>query len=290
MILSVNTGTKEIKLISVMRDSFVPIQSGKKIKYNKINSAYASGGPELAIKTLNTVFGLDISEYATVNFFGMADIIDSVGGIEADITQNEVEYVNAGVVSQSDDLGEDGEKYKIKSAGKQLLNGIQAVAYSRIRYATNANGESNDYGRTDRQRYVINQLFQKAKTIDKASYPALIKSTLACCETSLSYSEILDLALDVMIQSPTFEESRVPDTEYTMKAPKTSAGSIVYYDLNFAAKLIHEFIYNGIKPEEYIKANGVQKYDWYNKGYSPPVFDETSQQTTGEPESGSVSE
>ena len=280
MILSVNTGTKEIKLISVMRDSFVPIQSGKKVTYNKINSAYANGGPELAIKTLNTVFGLDISEYATVNFYGMADIIDTVGGIEVDVSKSEVEQINLGINEQCKYTTDDPEQYKLQSSGLQQLNGIQAVAYSRIRYVSSASGESNDYGRTDRQRYVLNQLFQKAKSIEKSKYPALIKSALSCCETSLSYSEILDLALDVMLKSPTFEESRVPDTQYTMKAPKTSAGSIVYYDLNFAAKLIHNFIYNDIKPEDYIQTNGIEKYDWYNKGYTPPVFDDTNSAQT----------
>jgi len=280
MILSINQKTKEIKLISVMRDSFVPIDHKGKITYNKINNAYAKGGPELAVKTLNTVFGLDISEYATVNFYGMADIIDSVGGIEATVTKSEVTYINAGVVDHCKRAGLNAEDYKINSAGTQHLNGIQAVAYSRIRYVSNAEGESNDYGRTDRQRHVLNQLFQKAKSLDKSKYPAVIKAALPCCETSLSYTEILDLALSVMLKSPTFKETRVPDTKYIMKAPKTSAGSIVYYDLNFAANLIHSFIYDGVSPEDYIKENGIEKYDWYNKGYKPPVFNDTKNEET----------
>lgn len=290
MILSLNTGTKEIKLISVMRDSFVPIDYKNKITYNKINSAYAKGGPELAVKTLNTVFGLDISEYATVNFFGMADIVDALGGIEVEVTQNEVKHINDGVVSQCSFSGDDAEKNKIKSAGKQLLNGIQTVAYARIRYTSNAQGTSNDYGRTDRQRYVLNQLFNKAKTIDKSKYPALIKVAMPCCETSLSYTEIMDLALKIMLQSPTLEETRVPDTDYTMKAPKTSAGSIVYYDLNFAAQLIHSFIYDDVKPEDYIAANGVQKNDWYNKGFKPPVFEKNENKAENQVASSQTTE
>ena len=290
MILSLNTGTKEIKLISVMRDSFVPINYKNKISYNKINSAYAKGGPELAMKTLNTVFGLDISEYATVNFFGMADIIDALGGIEAEVTQSEVRHLNNGVTEQCRYSGDDAEKYKINSAGKQKLNGIQAVAYARIRYTSNAEGTSNDYGRTDRQRYVLNQLFNKAKTLEKSKYPALIKATMPFCETSLSYTEIMDLALKIMLQSPTFEETRVPDTNYTMKAPKTSAGSIVYYDLNFAAQLIHSFIYDDVKPEDYIATNGIKKYDWYNKGFKPPVFEKNENKTNNQAESSQTTE
>ena len=82
MILSINTKTGDIKLISVMRDSFVPIDKESGRVYSKINSAYASGGPVLAIKTLNTIFNLDISEYVSVNMFKLKDIIDAVGGIE----------------------------------------------------------------------------------------------------------------------------------------------------------------------------------------------------------------
>lgn len=290
MILSLNTGTKEIKLISVMRDSFVPIDYKNKITYNKINSAYAKGGPELAVKTLNTVFGLDISEYATVNFFGMADIIDALGGIEVEVTKSEVSFINGGVAEHCKYSGEDTEKNKINSAGKQLLNGVQAVAYARIRYTSNAQGTSNDYGRADRQRYVLNQLFNKAKTIDKSKYPALIKAAMPCCETSLSYTEIMDLAIKIMLQSPTFEETRVPDTDYTMKAPKTSAGSIVYYDLNFAAQLIHSFIYDDVKPEDYIAANGVQKNDWYNKGFKPPVFEKNENKAENQVASSQTTE
>ena len=273
MILNVNTKTNQIKLISVMRDTMVPIQRKNRTSYIKLNSAYATGGPEYAIKTLNTTFGLDISEYATVNFEGMADIIDQVGGIEAEITKNEINYINVAIEEQVTKYGGNPEDYKLSEAGYIHLNGIQAVAYSRIRYVANSEGVANDYGRTDRQRYVLNQLFNKVKSLEKENYVELIKSMLPHCETSLSYTEILDIALGVMLESPTLLETRIPDTTYTMKAPSTNLGSIVYYDLNFAAKLIHGFIYDGIKPEDYIAANGVEKNDWYTNGYTSPVFE-----------------
>ena len=87
MILSVDKINNTVKIVSIMRDSLVPIEKDGKTSYNKINSAYSLGGPSLAVKTLNTLFGLDISAYATVNFYGMADIIDAVGGIEIEVTQ-----------------------------------------------------------------------------------------------------------------------------------------------------------------------------------------------------------
>jgi len=84
MVLSIDTEAKTVKIVSIVRDTLVPIERNGTVKYRKINTAYAWGGPELAIKTINQNFGLDISEYATVNFNGMAEIIDAVGGIDAD--------------------------------------------------------------------------------------------------------------------------------------------------------------------------------------------------------------
>jgi LCP family protein required for cell wall assembly len=124
MVLSLNTETKTVKIISFMRDTLVPIEqpNGKKL-CNKINSAYAKGGPELAIKTLNQNFGLDISEYATVNFYGMAEIIDAVGGIEIDVQKQEINGYR-----RLNDLMEVNESYSIMEvdvpvawAGKTLI-------------------------------------------------------------------------------------------------------------------------------------------------------------------------
>ncbi len=272
MILSINTGTKKVKLISVMRDSLVPITKNGYTSFSKINSAYSRGGPELAIKTLNTVFGLDISEYATVNFSGMAEIVDAVGGVEIEIVQGEMSQVNACITDLCFISGIDAEGYQLKKAGVQTLNGIQAVGYARVRKATNVEGTTNDYGRTDRQRYVLGQIFNKAKELNIESFINLVKALGPCCETSLSYGEAIDLGISVLLRSPVFEETRVPDTTYTMRAPTTKAGSVVYYDLNFAAKLIHGFIYDDIKPEDYIAANGVERNNWYSTGFNPPTF------------------
>jgi len=273
MILSLNTITKKVKIISVMRDSFVPMTYDGKTTYGKINSAYAKGGPELAIKTINTIFGLDISEYATVNFFGMVDIIDALGGIEAELTEGEVtrktnvKAINFCIDELCSKLKRDPKNYRIYEPGKQTLNGVQAVAYSRIRYVSNIWGTNNDYGRTDRQRYVMEQLFNKALTIDKSQYIKLAKSLIPCSETSLSYKEIMGLAFDILLESPTFEQTRMPQEEFLMNSPG-GYGSVVYYDLDYAKELIHAFIYQGISPEDFIEENGVEKYDWYRNRFS----------------------
>lgn len=310
MIISLNTETKKVKLVSVMRDTLVPITYNGKTTYNKINSAYSKGGPELAIKTLNTVFGLDISEYATVNFFGMADIIDAVGGVEVQLVQEELDVygyedgkaVNYGFNGTVDDIcyskGISSAEYHIKKAGVYHLNGIQATAYARIRHAKNFEGTNDDYGRTDRQRYVMEQLFNKALTMDKGKYMSLAKALMPCSETSLSYSEIISLAFNILLSSPTFEQSRIPLTEYQMPSKSISGvGSCIYYDLDYAKKIIHAFFYDDIKPEDYIEANGVEKNDWYaNRNSSqtaskkPSSSSSSSQTTSSKPESSVTSE
>lgn len=271
MILSLNANTKQVKIISVMRDTLVPITYNGKTTYGKINSAYAKGGPELAIKTLNKVFNLDISEYATVNFFGMVDIIDAVGGIEAELTKKEtakldgtLHHINGCIQEICSKLKVDPTPHYIYTPGVKHLNGIQAVAYSRIRYVANIWGTNNDYGRTDRQRYVMEQLFNKALTLEKSQYVKLAKSLIPCSETSLNVSQILGLAFDILLESPTFMQARIPHEEFLMRQP-SGYGSVVYFDLDFAAKLIHEFIYNNISFEDYISENGIEKNDWYAK-------------------------
>ena len=161
-------------------------------------------------------------------------------------------------------MGLDPAKYYVKEAGLHHLNGVQAVAYARIRHAANIEGTNDDFGRTDRQRYVMEQLFNKAVTLNTSQYISLAKSLIPCSETSLSYSQIMSLAVNILLASPTFEQSRVPLDEYRMPSKSISGvGSCLYYDLDYAGKVIKAFIYDDIAPEDYIKTNGVEKNDWY---------------------------
>ena len=154
--------------------------------------------------------------------------------------------------------------------------------YGRIRYVANIWGTNNDYGRTDRQRYVMEQLFNKAVTLGKSQYMSLAKALIPCAETSLSYTDIMGLATSILLHSPSFEQTRVPFTEYQMASKSVpGAGSCVYYDLDYAGKIIRSFIYDNITPEDYIKENGIEKNDWY-KG---SVASSTTSSST--PQSGS---
>lgn len=299
MILSINTKSKKVKVMSVMRDSLVPIERNGKTTYSKINAAYGWGGPELAVKTLNQNFNLDISDYATVNFYGMVDIIDAVGGIEATITEDELydkgpekPGLNGCMGEICKYLGLNVNKYKITKAGTQHLNGVQAVAYSRIRYCKSVWDTSNDYGRTDRQRHVMQELFNKATKLKKSQYISLANALIPCTKTSMSTSEILSIAASVLLNSPQFEQYRIPQNEFLMPAPSGSFGSVLYYDLDFVSKLIHGIIYDDMTIESYVEANGIGKTPWYKGGSSvknPGTVSSPSSSSSSKPSSSSSS-
>lgn len=268
MILSIDKSDSEIKIISIMRDSLVPVDKNGTVTYGKINSAYAKGGPELAVRTLNKNFGLDITEYATVNFYGMANIIDVVGGIEVELTDREVfdkngHSINSAINSLAHTFGVDAKENRITESGIQHLNGLQAVAYSRMRHLPTIWGTNNDYGRTDRQRYVMEQLFNKVLDMNKSSLPALVRAIQPYMITSLEPDEIFNYSKTIIANNPSFKQARIPQTEYLMQRPTGSFGAVVYYDLEFATNLIHSYIYEDISFEDYINANGISKNDWY---------------------------
>lgn len=268
MILSLDTKEKEIKLISIMRDSFVPIEKSDGTVYNKINTAFSSGGPSLAVKTLNKNFDLDITEYATVNFFGLREIIDAVGGIDVPLTEQEVgtgkNTLNRSIDAKAATFNVPTKDNYIFESGVQHLNGLQAVAYTSLRHIPNYWGTDNDFGRTDRQRYVMQQLLNKALSLKIAEYPKLITALLPYLKTSLGPDKILEIATLMLSSKPTFNQTRMPQLSYTMSSPTNKYGAILYYDLDFATKLIHSYIYKDIPFDQYIKENGIEKNDWYS--------------------------
>lgn len=269
MILSINTKTKAVKIMSVMRDTIVPITVDGKRHYAKINSAYAKS-PETAIRTLNEIFDLDISEYATVNFYGMSEIIDAVGGVDITVTEDELRWKGYGHPNLNNcmdeicnNLGLNPNKYYIKSAGDYHANGIQAVAYSRVRNCRSIWGTNNDYGRTDRQRHVMEQLFNKAVKLNKSDYPKLASALIPCTQTSLEIDRVLSIAYNVLLNKPTFYQARIPQEDWLMSFRWSGYGSVVYYDLDYASKAVHSIIYEGTTMEEFVEANGVKKNDWF---------------------------
>ena len=287
MILSINKRDNTIRLVSVMRDSLVPIEKEGGLTYGKINTAYASGGPTLAVKTLNSLYGLDIKDYATVNFYGMADIIDALGGIEVEITKDELTAnlgINAMINEQCIYLNLNPNDYFVKKTGVQKLNGVQAVAYARIRHAKNSFGNNNDFGRTERQRLVMQLLLEKALKTNPLKYPSIINKLAPYIKTSLTNSEMLSLGA-FLIRRPKMEQSRIPHNEYIIDDDYRGAGaSTVYYNYEFAGKVLRAFFYEGISPEDYFKTNGVDKTGWFKASgnYVSEKDDEPTDEPTDE--------
>lgn len=239
MILTVDKADGQLKLSSVMRDTLVPIEG---YGDQKITKAYYFGGPELAVKTLNQNFGLEIREFATVNFQQMAAIIDAVGGVEIDLTEAERKNANQSIEEQSRVAGLPPDY--IESAGLQTLNGTQAVAYARIRYVGNA-----DFERTSRQREVLRKIFDKALRMNPLQYPEFARKFLPTVETSLDISDILSMA-DIMLKKPTLEDVRFPTNADLIGDGMIMVGgeSCLNVDLTTMRDKLHGFIYDDIDP------------------------------------------
>lgn len=231
LICSINGNTGKIKLISVARDTYVSVPG----YYNtKINHAYAYGGPELAIQTLNENFGLDITDYVTVNFESLADIIDEMGGVMIDVTEEERAQVNAYL--------QRGEP--LKETGMVNLTGAQAVSYSRIRKI------DSDSMRASRQREVLAALFDKALEINPLNYPSYVRKFAPMVETSLSNDEILKIAT-VGLKKPTLEQAAFPN-DHIQHGGQTIDGVWYYvYDLEQATDMLRQYIHLDIPFEHY---------------------------------------
>ena len=186
IIASLDENTKQIRLISVYRDTYMQIEEKGKQVLDKVTHAYAYGGAQNTLKALNTNLDLNITEYVTVNFDAVIAAVDAMGGITIDIDSSEIEYINDYIKSTSQSSGISSSA--ITKAGSQTLDGVQAVAYSRIRYTA-----GGDYKRTERMRTVIEAMLNKAKTLSISQLNKLIDTVLPRVSTNISGAEILGL-------------------------------------------------------------------------------------------------
>ena len=255
IIASIDTNSKNIKMISILRDSLVKVEpKNKKPYYTKINEAYGNGGVETTLRAINSNFNLNVKDYISINFDGLASIIDKIDGIDVNITAEESKHINGLIASTK---GHEGCP-QIEGYGDIRLNGIQAIEYARIRKKLNQNGQRDDYGRTDRQRFVLETILKKVKQIPYNEIPDLIDTFLPCMKTSLSLNKILSLSKILKSDELSISQTRVPMVEYTIDegyhhTVNGTSKSTVYYNLKYAGKLINAFIYDDISPEDYMK-------------------------------------
>lgn len=232
IIASINEETKEVKLVSVYRDTFLNLGNDT---YTKCNAAYQKGGPEQAIQMLNTNLDMDITDFVTVGFKGLKDVVDALGGVEIEITQGEISHLNNYQYSMAEDMKI--EYTPVKEPGLQTLNGLQAVAYCRIRQI------GNDFQRTERQRTVLTQISEKAKTMSASQLNSIATSAFEEVYTSLELQEILDLLAEIN-EYEIVDSTGFPQMDALTTGTIGSHGScVVPLDLADSVVWLHEFLF-----------------------------------------------
>ncbi|WP_313132943.1 LCP family protein [Anaerocolumna sp.] len=244
VIASINKKTKDVKLLSIYRDTYVDIPERG---YDKINAAYFRGGYPLALSTINKNFDLDVKEYVTVNFDAVCKVVDLLGGIELDITKEELKYVN-GYTKELNEINGTSVG-KLKSAGTQVVNGTHATAYARIRYT-----KGGDFKRAERQRIVINKIFEKAKTCDVLTINSIVNEMFPQIYTNLDSLDMLDLAKDIfsynIVDQAGFPFEKIAD--YYKKI------SYVFpVDLSANVTELHKFLFDD---QDYVPSATVKEY------------------------------
>ncbi len=247
IIASIDNKTKDVKLASIYRDTYVNIPD---LGYKKINAAYFNGGYSLALSTINKNFDLDIREYVTVNFQALVNVIDLLGGIELDIQENELKYLN-GYVKELNKINGTSVG-RLSSAGTQVVNGTQATAYARIRYTA-----GGDFKRAERQRIVVQKIFDKAKSSDLTTINKVINEMFPQISTNLSNTDILSLAKDV------FSYNIVEQTGFPFEKDAHTYNKVSYvFPINLADNVskLHEFLFGEV---EYVPSVTVKEYSDY---------------------------
>lgn len=233
ILLSINKDTKEVKMVSVYRDTLLQIQSDSQTTH-KVNYAYQLGGALMSINTLNANLDLAISDYITVDFNAMADIINTLGGVEVTVTEDEVNNLNKNLAEQIGISGKYSEG--VHEAGTKVLNGQQAVAYSRIR----STGKG-DITRTMRQRTVLLGLVNKMINADSKMISNLIDVSFSCISTSLTKDEVTSLTKDIADYKITGNIGF--PFSYTPMSLDGKGSVIVAADLNANVTALHEYLY-----------------------------------------------
>ncbi len=244
VILTIDKTHKKIKLTSIARDTYVSIDGHSK---DKLTHAYAFGKSQLAVKTLNQNFGLEITDYVTMNFFELARVIDFIGGVVIDVDADEMNELNTNIIGKVS-FG-DIKCEKISSSGVQLLTGAQAVCYARIRHI------DGDVERGNRQKEVLTAMFDAVKKTNPLKLPKIASLIIEECETSLSTNDIISLGLWAVLASPQFEQLSLPNDNVVGKGRIIGGKWCYVYDLKAARKELEDFIFE----ENYYSAQEVAK-------------------------------
>ena len=244
MICQVNRESGEIRLVSIYRDTYVQIN--KDGTYHKFNEAYFKGGPEQAIWTLENNLDVKVDDYITFNWKAVVDGINILGGVDIEITDAEFKYINGFITETVNSTGVGS--YQLEHAGMNHLDGVQAVAYARLRLM------DTDYQRTQRQRKVVSLAFDKAKQADFATLSSLIAVILPQTSTSITVDDLLPFAKGIS-KYKLGETTGFPFDKQTMDIGKKDCVIAVTLKSNVIA--LHNFLYGDIPGYTYIPSSTV---------------------------------
>lgn len=252
IIASINENTKEVRLVSIYRDTYMNLGNDT---YSKCNEAYSAGGAKQAINMINMNTDLNITDYVTVGWAAVADTVDALGGIEIEVNAEELKHLNNYQIETSQSLGR--SYTKLEQTGLVTLDGVQAVSYCRIRYTA-----GDDFRRAERQREVIQALADKAKAATPDKLDKIANKVFPQTATSLKLTEILELLMDITAYD-IVETSGFPSAEYratgVVKANGRNHGDcVIPVDLETNVMILHEFLFGNVG--DYKPSSAVQNY------------------------------
>lgn len=242
MLCSIHRKTGEIRLLSVFRDTYLRID--QKEDFDKINEAYFLGGPEQAIKALEDNLDLQIDDYATFNWKAVVDAINVLGGVDIDITDKEFAYINSFITETVNSTGIGS--YQLEHSGMNHLDGVQAVAYARLRLM------DTDFNRTERQRKVLGQAMEKAKNSDLKTLTTLIGTVYPQTKTSIGVDNLAGMAKNAK-KYYISQTSGFPFSHQEIKIGKKA--SVVPTTLESNVIQLHSFLYN---TENYVPSESLK--------------------------------
>ncbi|MGI6096402.1 MAG: LCP family protein [Lachnospiraceae bacterium] len=270
IIASINNDTKEVRLVSLYRDTWLDIGDDK---FTKCNAAYNNGGPQKALKMINSNLDMNIEDYVTVDFAALIKTIDLLGGLDdITITEEECVHLNNYMVELKKVTGTDYDE--LPGEGTYHMTGIQATAYARIRYTA-----GDDFKRTERQRLIINKIVEKAKTSSLSTLTSIMDEIFPMVSTSLTKSEILNMGMS-MLSYEMGEQSGFPFDYAIGETVKERVGAdcVVPVTLQTNVEALHEFLFEN---EAYSPSKTVIERSQYleNKsGYHAEEKEESSEE------------
>lgn len=247
MIASINMDTGDIKLVSVYRDTYLNIGTDE---YRKCNAAYSFGGAEQAVKMLNMNLDMDITDFVTVGYKGLSEVIDGLGGIYIDVDSEELKHINNYQIGIAEALKCDYNK--VTESGYQLLDGLQATAYCRIRYT-----KGDDFKRASRQREVLMAIEEQAKKADAATLVKVFNNVIGDIYTSIDSDTILDLIGNIANYRIVDEGGFPEESMRTVANIGAKGSSVIPLDLESNVVWLHQFLFDD---DDYTVTDSVKEY------------------------------